>query len=426
MKQPRPRTTLVLSRAFHPPPPALPCVDEVISALRTPPAARTSDDIQFLLRYFVANRRLLRFIEDIDRVRQAVKTATFVTIRRDEILFFEGDEPDGWFMVVTGSVDVIIRLFLVAHDCLIDDAAAEALEFAQLMDRMDLDATVDQLKRVNRLKPGDIFGHHAYLLERRRAATIVGASDDVILARFDPAIFQQTSALMVAKSLFNEHVELIRQLFPTLSDLQVTNIAALAEVIELKAGRTITGEITSGRSLYVIKTGTIRRYRVVDFTELSYRKFDAPFESLQLHFPSELHPVHTDDLEPGALFADPAIEDLNDSKFVAKTATYVQLLALDADYFRIVVGRREMVKLRERLKSTLTEEAVIKIWVEAEKVRLWEKFKQNTTREAHREIKTDKEFKHQTLAIRVPKLPKALKPYKFKKVVPYAPKSLRR
>jgi CRP-like cAMP-binding protein len=426
MKCPRPRTALVLSRAFHPPPPAPPSADEVLPVLRTPPSARTPDEVQLLLRYFVSNRRLLKFVEDIDRVRQAVSSVTLVTLRRDEILFFEGDAPDGWFMVIAGAADVIIRLFLVAHDCFIDDGAAEALEFAQLMDRMDLDPTVDQLRRVGCLRPGDIFGHHAYLLERRRAATIVGASDSIALARFDPAIFQQPTSLILARSLLNEHVALIRQLFPSLSDRQVANIGALADVVELKARRTITDEISRGRSLYVIKSGTIRRYRVVDFTELSFRRFDAAFESLQLHFPSELHPVHTDDLGPGALFADPALEDLNDSKFIAKTATPVQLLALDADYFRIVVGRREMAALRERLRSTLTEDAVVKIWVEAEKVRLWKRFKQRTIKEAHREIITDEEFKHQTLAIRVPRLPKALKPYKFKKVVPYAPKSLRR
>jgi hypothetical protein len=46
-------------------------------------------------------------------------------------------------------------------------------------------------------------------------------------------------------------------------------------------------------------------------------------------------------------------------------------------------------------------------------------------KEAHKEIKTDNQFKQSTLAIRIPKVPSALKDYKPKKVVPYASRSLR-
>jgi hypothetical protein len=206
---------------------------------------------------------------------------------------------------------------------------------------------------------------------------------------------------------------------------QVALIASLSETIELKAGRTIAVDTSLGRWIYIIKTGTIARYRVVDFTSLSFRHIEAPFEPLQLHFPEGLHPVHTDNLEVGALFADPSIEDLSDSMFIVKTATPVELLALDADYFRIVAGRHEIERVREDLKSDLTDESVIKIWVNAEKIRLWEKFKQMLMKEARKEIKTDAQFKQSTLAIRIPKVPSALKDFKPKKVVPYASKSLR-
>jgi CRP-like cAMP-binding protein len=425
MKCPRSRSKLVLSKAFHPPPIGPPPPQQVAATLGVPRAKRTPEDLQILLRFFVAIQTFLGMLENSDRVRQAAKTATVVTIHKDDILFFEGDDPDGWFMVLTGTIDVIIRLFLVAEDCLISDQEYETTEFAQLSERMELDPSIDKLKRVKRLKPGEIFGQHAYLLDRPRSATLVASSDVVDLVRFEPEIFQQTSSLITAKTLFAEHSALVEKVFPRLREDQVTLIAALAEVIELKAGRTITAETSLGRWLYIIKTGTIARSRVVDFTALSFRKCEAPFEPLELHFPNGMHPVHTDNLEVGALFADPVIEDLTDSMFIVKTATPVKLLALDADYFRIVAGRHEIERVREDLKSDLTDELVIKIWVNTEKARLWEKFKQRVTKAAHREIKTELQFKNSTLAIRIPKVPTALKDYRPKKVEPYASKSLR-
>jgi CRP-like cAMP-binding protein len=364
-------------------------------------------------------------LENSDRIRQASQTATLTTIHKDDILFFEGDDPDGWFIVLQGTIDVIIRLFLVAEDCLISDQEHETTEFAQLSEQMDLDPSIDKLKRVNRLKPGCIFGHHAYLLDRPRSATLVASSDIVDIVRFDPEVFQQTSSLILAKAFLTNHSGLVQKVFPRLRDDQITLIASLSEAIELKAGRTITADTSLGRWLYIIKSGTIARYRVVDFTSLSFRHIEAAFEPLQLHFPPGLHPVHTDNLEIGALFADPSIEDLSDSMFIAKTATPVELLALDADYFRIVAGRHEIERVREDMKSVLTDDLVIKIWVEAEKVRLWEKFKRRLMKEAHKEIKTDNQFKQSTLAIRIAKVPSALKDYKPKKVVPYASRSLR-
>jgi len=293
------------------------------------------------------------------------------------------------------------------------------------MDLMELDVQMDKLRRVNRLKPGDIFGHHSYLLDRPRTATLVGASDVVELMRFEPEVFQQTSSLLIAKNLFTEHKSLVHQVFPRLRDDQTTLIAAFSDIIALKAGTTITSETTLGRSLYIVKVGTIARFRVVDFTHLSFRTVGAPFEGLQLHFPDGFYPVHTDNLEVGSLFADPSIEDFRESMFNVRTSTEVELLALNVDYFRIVAGAFEVEHVKQEMRSDLTDEQVIKIWVAAQRERLWDRFKGRQIKDAHREIKTERQFKASLLAIRVPKLPGGIRDYRPKKVVPYVSKSLR-
>lgn len=425
MKGPRKRMTFTLSKAFHPPPVGPPPYADVINALRSPPAKRTEEETQILFRYLLLNSKLLKMLENTDRIKEAAKSATLVTMHRGEVLCFEGDDPDGWFLVLDGTVDVIIRLFLVAEDCSFDAQEHETTEFAQLMDLMELDMAIDKLKRVNVLKPGQIFGHHSYLLERQRMSTIVASADYVDLIRFEPEIFQKTSSLILAKNLYSEHKQLTHNVFPRLRDDQLTMISALADTVELKAGTTITADSEIGNNLYIVKSGTIARYRVIDFTDLSFRKIDAAFERLELHFPDGMHPVHTDDLTAGTLFADPSVKEMSDSQFNVKTTTDVELLALDLEYFRIVVGAFEVERVRQEIKSELTDAEVIRIWVEAEKKKLWSKFKEREIKDAHRQMKTEKQFRTSTLAIRVPKVPKALKSYKPKKVVPYAPKSLR-
>ena len=293
------------------------------------------------------------------------------------------------------------------------------------MEEMGLNSSIDKLQRIAVLTAGKIFGQHSYLLEKQRTGTIIASSDIVHLIRFDGDIFQQTSALILAKNLLMEHKALCHKAFPRLRDDQLTKIAALSEVFELKPGTMISKESQLGGYLYIVKSGTIARYRVVDFTELSFRKIAAPFEHLELHFPDGLHPVHIDDFTTGAVFADPALKKLADPKFKVKTTSNVELLALDFDYFKIVAGAKETEEIRQELRCDLTEQQVIRIWVDAEKQRLWNKFKVRETKESHKALKGYKEFVEQRVGMRRPKIPKSLKPYKPKKVVPYASKSLR-
>jgi CRP-like cAMP-binding protein len=425
MKCPRARTRLTVSKAFRPPPVGPPSPPEVLSCLGVPPSKRSEKEIQIIFRYLLFRVKLCRLLENSDRVRVAACHSTLVTLQKGEVLFFEGDDPDGWFLVVSGSVDVIIRLFLVAEDCLIDSQEDESTEFAQLMDLMGLEVAIDKLKRVNRLVSDDIFGQHAYLLDRRRSATIVGSSDTTWLIRFEADLFQQTSTHILAKNLFNEHKDLIGKAFPRLREDQIILIASQAEVVEVGSGTVISSTKSLGRRLFIVKSGKLARYRVVDFTSLSFRTIAAPFERLELHFPDGLYPVHTDDLGVGTFFADPSLSELNENEFNVRTTTFVELVGLDLEYFRIVVGSSEIGRVRSELKSSLSERDIINIWVNSEKARLWKAFKHRELEAVHLEMRTDHEFKTSKLAIRYPCLPGSQGEYHTRKVIPYASKTLR-
>ena len=424
MKVPRHAPRLVLSKACRPPTIKPPPYEEVIRALKVNPPKRTQDQIQTIFRYLLLNKKLLKILECPERVEEASKDAQLIRLKKGDVLFFEGDDPDGFYVVLQGAVDAIIRLFLVAEDCLFEANEQESTEFAHLMDLMDLDVSVDKLKKATEILPGSIFGHQSYLLERRRSATIVGSSEITDIVRFPPEIFQNTSSFILAKNIFNEHKELAKKCFPRLREEQISLICSLADTIDLPMGKSMTHKSSFGNYLYIVKKGSLARYRVVDFTNFSFRKIDAPFERLELHFPDGSHPVHTDNIEPGDLFQDPSIVLLTDKPFNVKAISDVELVSFDLDYFRIIVGSDEVKQINQELTSKLTDEDVIRIWVNDEKKKLWLNFKNREVKESHRAIKSDLLIKRAQVVVRIPKIPKSIKSYKYKKIFPYAPKTL--
>ena len=85
---------------------------------------------------------------------------------------------------------------------------------------------------------------------------------------------------------------------------------------------------------------------------------------------------------------------------------------------------KQLQQIRQELQSTLTDEDIIRIWVNDEKKKLWINFKSREVKESHRAIKSDLLIKKSQAIVRIPKVPKSLKSYKYKKVTPYAPKTL--
>ncbi|EAX90111.1 hypothetical protein TVAG_256160 [Trichomonas vaginalis G3] len=364
-------------------------------------------------------------IESTKDLENLAKQATYKLMKRGDVLFYEGDDPDGWFLGLSGTTDVIIRLFLVAEDCLFDTDSTDSTEFAPLMSKMDLDIQHDKLQRVRINNPGEVFGYHSFIPEisAKRSSTIVCSSEFSELICFPTNLFGEY-ALIKQRDLYHNHCDLLHRVFPRLKDDQVDHLALLAEIMKIPSKTTITAEKCYGRYIYIIKSRSIARYRVVDFSDLSFRTIDAPFESLQLHFPDGLHPVHTDNLVEGSVFVDPSVHTLYDNEFNIKTTSDVELVALDIDYFKIIVGAFELERVRQEIKSTLTDEQVKKIWYESEKKRLWDKFKSRTANEAKRELQGDLDFKSGATIARKANVPNSIPAFRPRVVKSYAPTHL--
>lgn len=410
---------------------APPTTADIRAALKIEPGKRNNEQIQVIFRSFLLNPKMTYLIESSKELEELAKHATYKLMQRGDVLFFEGDDSDGWFVSLSGTTDVIIRLFLVAEDCLFDSDATESTEFAPLMSKMDLDIQRNKLQRVKVNNPGEIFGYHSFIPDAnsksasswKRASTIVCSSEFCELICLPTNLFSDF-ALIKQRDLYHNHYEIIHRVFSRLREDQVEHLALLADVMKIPAKSTITSEKCYGRFIYIIKSGTIARYRVVDFSDLSFRTIDAPFETLQLHFPDGMHPVHTDNLVADSVFVDPSIHTLYDNEFNIKTTSDVELIALNIDYFKIIVGAFELERVRQEIKSTLTDDQVRKIWFDNEKKRLWEKFRARTANEAKRELKGDMDFKTGATIARKADVPTSIPAFRPRNVKPYAPSHL--
>lgn len=416
---------LVISKTFHPPSPGPPLSVDVIDALSISPQERTYSQQQTLFRYLLFNKNINYMFETTDLVDQISKTAVMITLKKASILFCEGDIPNGWYLIINGSVDVIIRYFLIAEDCLFDSDVDETSEFAQIIDAMHLDITVDKLKRIKTLSENDIFGQHSYYLDKRRSSTIVGVSPETILMKFPETTLKNTQSLIRLTNIFSNNRSLIQSALPRLREDQTFLINGFSEEIKVPIGKKITKKSPLSNSIYIVKEGSLKLMRVVDFTEYSFRKTSAAFESLQLHFPDGLSPVHIGNLLPGSMFADPSVHEVIDSLYQMHASADTVLIALDFEYFKIVAGKKQVNLIREDLKSKLSDEEIVKVWANTEKQRLWNNFKTKGLKDAHRELKTARRAHTSMVAIRVPSVPKSLKEYRPKKVVPYISPGLR-
>lgn len=410
---------------------SLPTLQDIRAALKIEPNQRTPEQLNTIFLSLMLNPKVTHLVETTKEQEELAKHAEYRLLQRGDILFYEGDDSDGWYIMLSGTTDVIIRLFLVAEDCLFDSDTNESLEFAPLMSKMDLDIQHDKLTRVKVNHAGDVFGYHSYIpepkgkqeLEGKRAATITCSSEWAELIYFPASLFGEY-ALIKQRELYHNHIEILKKVFPRLRDDQIEHLALLAELMKVPTHVTITKDNCFGRFIYIIKSGTIARYRVVDFSDLSFRTISAPFESLQLHFPDGMHPVHTDNLVQGSVFVDPSVFMLTDNEFNIKTKSDVVLIALDIDYFKIIVGAFELERVRQEIKSMLSDDQVRKIWVETEKKRLWEKFKSRTSREAKRELRGEHDFKTGDVVARRADIPSSIPGFKPRIIKPYAPSHL--
>ena len=323
-------------------------------------------------------------------------------------------------------MDVIVRLFLIAEDCIIEDEESlkENLQYAPLIHQMDLDVEHNKLRRIKTLRPNDVFAYHSYILEKKRTSTLMCSSDYCELIVFPRTTFYDY-CITKARTNYSDYYDLIHTSFPSFRDEQIEHIALYSYITKIPKSTKISKENSFGRNIYILKEGEIARNRLVDFSDLSFRTIPGAYSSLDLKFPDGVLPVHTDNLTQGNVFIDPIYGNEHDEEnlsgsteyfnfslirstesfnltetnsqatlqnkeqgniIILKTQTDVELLTMDIDYFAIIIGEFEFERIKQSIKSEMSDNDIIMIWYNQEKEKLWKKFKVRTESEVKTQL----------------------------------------
>lgn len=112
-----------------------------------------------LLRNFQANE-----------IAELYESATVRVLQKGEILFEQGAEPDGMYILLTGGADLMV-----------DPAYQEQVEVG-----------ATELRRVHTFAIGESFGEMAILDGRPRSATVIATSDSTRMLCFPETVFSKT------------------------------------------------------------------------------------------------------------------------------------------------------------------------------------------------------------------------------------------
>ena len=164
---------------------------------------------------------------------------------------------------------------------------------------------------------------------------------------------------------------------------QIEKIALSSTSIKIPDKTSLSKDNSYGKNIYIVIDGKIARYQSIDFTSVSYRVIRGKVNSLDIKFPSGNHLVYVGDVD-SKVFIDPIAQE--DYQIVLKTKSEAEVLCMDLEYFKIIVGEFEFQRILTRLEKQKTDEEVINMWLQHEKERKWEKYKIKASNEMKNEI----------------------------------------
>jgi CRP-like cAMP-binding protein len=323
------------------------------------------------------------------------------------ILFKQGDEPDGWYLIFSGQCTIYIRQD--GHDES-QHSQIPAQTVALLRSAFGPD---DCFKHIIVRGPTDEFGGTALTNNARRNATIVVDEYSEIL-RVDPQIYRDTAAWF-ARAQLEKKAALLSHI-PELQFLRETRdlfsrLAENMEQIKLETGVVVDANYfkkdETSIAFIVIEEGLLSKHRVVDFT--GYKSEDLAESGVTITIPIGRHAVRVRTYRSKSMFPDPALREYVPYPFTLVVSEPVIAYRLKLKDLASMLLTAQMQKIREQFRDEPNDMQVVKMWVAEHQAKQWGRFKQKCVKEAREMVKTEKAVMRGQWGLRLPAPPKAIK-----------------
>jgi CRP-like cAMP-binding protein len=387
--------------------------EAALAALKIPPPDRTPQDIDAILAIVGTWEDFTHFIHS-DQERKEVCRHMCLDFRQaNTILFKQGDEPDGWYLVFSGMCSIHIKLN--AHN---EDGHSQipAQTVALLRSAFGPDECFIQVAHKG---PSQEFGSTALTKNDKRNATIVVDEPSQIL-RVDPQLYRDTAAWFARAQL--EKAAALMSHIPELQFLRETRdiYTRLAENIKqekIEIGTVVdtnyfkkVSEMTKDKyedCFIVVGEGLLWKRRVVDFT--GYRGEEMEESGLAITIPTGKRTVRVRTFQAKSMFPDPALKEYVPYPFTLVVMEPVIAYRLKVKDLASMLLTTQMQKIRDQFQDEPDDAQVVKMWIAEHQAKHWQLFKQKCVKEARGMVKVERAIMRGQWGLRLPAPPKAIK-----------------
>ena len=305
-------------------------------------------------------------------------------VKPNTVLFKQGDKPDGWYLILSGSCTVVVHW---PDETFNDELSPEQLEVLRETFTPTSNFHVLAVKRERQE-----FGSTALIKRQPRNATVM-TNEECWLIRIDASDYK-LSVAWYAQMQLARRAEFLSQI-PRLGKLQEEpecyyRLAENMLEVKLNRGDRYTASNPACNGFLAIVSGSVMVEYTVDFRSFEHPKTVTVMDGFIINFPEGLETVKMECCGDKTIVADPSIYSESECArtLVALKDTVGYEIKMSDLYYLVPLS------IRSRLLSDIlpkpTPKDIADKWVAQETKVLWRSFKKQCTRDARQYVKCER------------------------------------
>lgn len=388
----------------------LPTHEELMRALDVNPSDRTQQDIDTIVQIVGKWKDFQTYVKMDQEKKEVCRRITYDKYDTNDIVIKQGDEPDGWYLILTGTCSIYIIVGGDSGHEAIPPSVLSTLKNGLGQDKCFL--------CVARKFPCQEFGSTALTNNDKRNATIVADEPSLIL-RVDPHLYRDTAAWVARAQLEKRaallshipQLQFLRELPP--EDKIFTRLGENMKENKLETGTVVNAQNPIAEGCFiVIEEGLLAKQRVVDFSIYKSKDMNANQRHLSIALPPGRHAVTVAMHGPKTMFPDPTLKDFVSYPFSMTVIEPASFYLLKVSDMTSMLLNTQIERIKNAVRAEPTDIEVIRMYIDKQEAIQWQLFKKKCVKEARESIKMEKSITNGQWPMRRSGVPKRIKEHK--------------
>lgn len=385
-------------------------IDDLIRCLQISTSRRQEKDADTIYTVLSKWPEFTKFITTDQMRREVCWQMIMEEFHSDSIIYKEDDPSDSWYIIISGTVDIIKKWA--------DDENSHQISQTQLSNLKSEFGISTHFKLMETLGSMQSFGNQALISNKKRESTIY-VKEPTFVIRIDSQLYKDIFQFC-RKVQIHKKVDFFSKVkeFQILSDSDIFNgLAESATEISLNFDETFDAthliDPNDDNCLYVIIDGIIEKQRLIDFNLWKNRieRDHSNLDALSVRVPKGKRVVKIEQLGQFNLFASPAMKSFVPFDFSLAVIQPVRLYKFLYSDITKLLTKSQIEKIRESLMKEPNELQVIEMWIEKQRAAQWRNYKKCCVKRAKTDVKFERDKTNERIILRKASIPKSFKPY---------------